>query len=110
MSEMKADELLKQVKETGVKHDGQQVSPEHLQAQVERATQASQLEAAAFAEEIIKWLNDEFIARGFDVNQRVFSVALATINLRENLPADKGGKAAFDSIAYSARVYFDENK
>lgn len=110
MADMKADELLEQVKRDGTQRAGQTISSEHLARQNETAIKQSQLEAAAFAEKIIEWLNEQFLALDFDVQQRVFSVALATINLREHLPEEKGGKRAFDNIAYAAKQYYDENK
>lgn len=68
------------------------------------------LEAAAFTEEIIKYLNDQWNERGFSAEQRVFSVALATINLRQHLPTELGGKEAFDATSRTAWEYFNKNR
>jgi hypothetical protein len=106
----KFDEAVAAIKATGTQHDGTTVSDEAAAKRAKVAAAAAEQEAAAFTEEILKWLNDRFNERGFSAGQRVFSVALATVNLREGLPEDKGGKALFDQVAYEARVYYDKNK
>jgi hypothetical protein len=63
-------------------------------------------EAAAFCEEVIAWLNAEWNARGFSPEQRIFSVALATINLRQHFPEERGGKDVFDRVSKAAWSYF----
>ena len=40
----------------------------------------------------------------------MFALALATINFRETVPEDNGGKEAFDQVAHAARKYYDQNK
>jgi hypothetical protein len=68
------------------------------------------LEAAAHAESIIRFLQAEWGERGFTPEQCVFSLALATINLREGVPEKYGGKDMFDRIAFEARKYYDANR
>lgn len=71
--------------------------------------------AAGFTEEILRFLNQVWNDRSFTPEQRVFSVALVTINLRENIP-DKfpdgtlGGKEMFDRVCAAAREYYDRHK
>jgi hypothetical protein len=67
-------------------------------------------EAAAFCEELIAWLNAEWNARGFTPEQRIFSVALATINLRQHFPEERGGKDVFDRVSKAAWEYFRDAK
>lgn len=68
------------------------------------------LEAAAFAEDTLKWLQREWGERGFSPEQGIFALALATINVREGVPAEHGGKEKFDDVAEEARKYYDANK
>jgi hypothetical protein len=68
------------------------------------------LEAAAHAEVVIRFLQAEWGERGFTPEQCVFSVALATINLREGVPEKYGGKEMFDRIATEAQKYFNANR
>jgi len=75
----------------------------------QRAQSDHQQEAAAFTEEIIRWLNQEWNDREFTPEQRIFSVALATINFRNHFPVDKGGKEFFDKISKTAWEYFAAN-
>lgn len=89
-------------------------SPESIE-KVRRAIEASAindhtLEAAAHAEDILRWLRNAWEARGFTPEQCVFAVALATINLRESLPEKLGGKELFDRVAAEAKRYYDANK
>lgn len=67
-------------------------------------------EAAGFTEEIVQYLNEEWNERGFSLEQRIFSIALATVNLRQHLPVDVGGKDKFDEVAKAAWAYFEANK
>jgi hypothetical protein len=65
------------------------------------------LEAAQATEDTLTWLRATWGNRGFTREQAVFSIALATINLRETFPE---GKDAFDAIAGEARKYYDLHK
>ena len=111
-----AAQLLAQAKE---KVPGQTMSEERREKaeQLHRA-QAAALDSEAatvFTEEIIAYLNRVWNERNFTPEQRIFSMALTTINLRETVP-DKfpdgtpGGKEMFDRVCASARKYYDENK
>lgn len=106
----KLDAIADAIKATGTQRAGQTISDKTLEERQKIAERDRTLEAAGFAEEIIKWLNERFNEREFDPAQRVFSVALATVNLREHLPEEKGGKALFDREAYRAKLYYDKNK
>lgn len=90
---------------------GQKLSGERLERAQKTldATAAAEhtKEAASLAEEIITWLTSSWAERGFTHPQAVFSIALATINLRETYPA---GKDEFDAIASQARAYYDQHK
>lgn len=66
--------------------------------------------AAGFTEEILAYLNEKWNERGFTPEQRVFSIALATVNLRQHFPDSMGGKATFDIVAKTAWEYYDKNK
>lgn len=68
------------------------------------------LEAAAQAEDLIKWVTQDWASRGFTPEQCVFALALATINFREGVPATYGGKAMFDQVAAEAKKYYDANQ
>lgn len=68
------------------------------------------LEAAGNAEKIIALLNAQWGEQGFTPEQCVFALALATINYREGMPAQYGGKAMFDRVAAEARKYYDANR
>lgn len=89
-------------------------SPENL-AQAKRLIEASAmsdhaLEAAANAEDLIAMLQQEWANRGFSPEQCVFALALITINFREGVPPEFGGKEMFDRVAAEARKYYDANK
>lgn len=89
---------------------GQTISAENLEKAQKRIAEEGatndQQEAAAFCEELIAWLNEQFLAREFTAEQRIFAVSLATINLRQHFPEDKGGKEYFDRISKTAWEYF----
>ena len=89
------------------------MDPEKLEkAREKMAEQAGEdhmQEAAAFTEEIVRWLNEEWNAREFSPEQRIFSLSLATINFRQHFPVDKGGKEKFDEISKAAWKYYAEN-
>jgi hypothetical protein len=68
------------------------------------------LEAAGFTEEIIAFLNTSWNEREFTPEQRIFSISLATINLRQHFPDTLGGKDTFDRVSKEAWEYFDKNK
>jgi hypothetical protein len=93
---------------------GQAMKPEALaKAQSRMAEDAAAHdthEAAAFCEELIAWLNEEWNARSFTPEQRIFSVALATINLRQHFPEERGGKELFDRVSKAAWEYFRDAK
>lgn len=107
-----AEQLLEQAK-NALKLQGQTLDTTKLdKAQSAIATAAAEndiTEAAAFCEEIIKFLNAEWNAREFTVEQRVFSIALATVNLRQHLPEERGGKELFDAVSKTAWEYFKKN-
>jgi len=98
---------------------GQTMSPEQLkkaeQLHLRQATTLDTEEAATFTEEIVAYLNDVWNERNFTPEQRIFSIALATINLRETVP-DKfpdgtpGGTTMFDRVCAAARAYYNANK
>lgn len=106
-----AQAIIDQIKE---KFDGQTMSEENkakVQAQMlETAGEIDVAEAAGFTEEIIKWLNQEWNDREFTLEQRIFSIALATVNLRNHLPEEKGGKQKFDEVARAAWEYYNSNR
>jgi hypothetical protein len=89
---------------------GQAMRPEALaKAQSRLAEDAAAhdtREAAAFCEELIAWLNAEWNVRSFTPEQRIFSVSLATINLRQHFPEERGGKDLFDRVSKAAWDYF----
>jgi hypothetical protein len=91
--------------------DGQKISDERLakaQARIDAAAINDHLtEAARATEDTLTWLRQLWAERGFTREQAVFSVALATINLRETFPE---GKEAFDKVAYEAHLYYDQHK
>jgi sulfur relay (sulfurtransferase) DsrC/TusE family protein len=93
------------------------------QAQLEKAErlrmeQAANIDttaAAEFTKEIIVYLNQRWIELNFTPEQRIFSLALATIHLRECIPEKfpdetPGGKDMFDRVCVSAREYYDSHK
>lgn len=89
------------------------MSPEQLAKAKEIQQGAAgqhRLEAAVEAEELVAIMSQRWEARGFTFEQSVFALALATINFRETVPEDKGGKEAFDQICHEARKYYDANK
>lgn len=102
-----ADRLLESAKE---KVPGQTMSAEKLaKAQAILANEENDVQAAAkFCEEIIAWLNEEWNERGFTPEQRIFSIALATVNLRQHFPENRGGKEFFDSVSKKAWTYYAE--
>jgi hypothetical protein len=91
--------------------EGQAISDEKLaraRAKIDAAAINDHLlEAARATEDTLTWLQQLWADRSFTHEQAVFSVALATINLRETFP---GGKDAFDAVAHEARLYYDQNK
>jgi hypothetical protein len=98
---------------------GQTMSDENLKrAEEARLTQGAVMDratATGFTEEIINYLNRGWNERDFTPEQRVFSLALATINFREKVPdvfpdGTPGGVEMFDRVCYEAKVYYDENK
>lgn len=68
------------------------------------------LEAAANAEDVIHYLGELWGDRGFTPEQCVFALALVTINYREGVPAQFGGKEMFDRVAAEAKKYYDANR
>jgi hypothetical protein len=93
---------------------GQEMSDDRRQkAAAEIAAQAvlnDMMEAAGFTEEIIAFLNTSWNERDFTPEQRIFSISLATINLRQHFPDALGGKDTFDRVSKEAWEYFDKNK
>lgn len=93
---------------------GQAMSKETLEKARKRLTEEATVdhtaEAAGFTEAIIAWLNKEWNEQEFTPEQRIFSIALATINLRQHFPADKGGTQFFDTVCREAQIYFAANK
>jgi hypothetical protein len=94
------------------KFPGQKLSEETLKkrsdALLSTAGQDHQQEAAAFAEEIVRWLNEMWNERQFTVEQRIFSLCLADINFYEHFPESRGGKKKFDEVYADAKAYFRE--
>lgn len=89
-------------------------SPESLAA-ARRVIEASAtndhlLEAAGNAEDIVSYLQQDWASRGFSPEQCVFALALATINFRETMPENFGGKEMFDRVAHEAHKYYQANK
>jgi hypothetical protein len=76
----------------------------------EQGTRDNMQEAAAQAEAIVAWLQQDWGERGFTPEQCVFALALATINFRESVPEKFGGKEMFDRVASEARAYYNANK
>lgn len=104
-----ADQILAEAKARGEQLDGQTRSDDNRRKMQERLAGADvdhREEAAEAAEDIIKYLNDYWNDREFTPEQRIFSVALATVNLRQNFPEDKGGVAEFDRVAHEAWLYW----
>jgi hypothetical protein len=89
-------------------------SPESMDAArktIEAAVANNYLnEAAGNAEDIVSWLQQEWASRGFSPEQCVFALALATINFRETMPENFGGKEMFDRVAHEAHKYYQANK
>jgi len=108
-----ADDLLQQAKSSGTQVAGQTMSSGKLdKAKADIAKKSSeehQLEAAAFTEEIIKWINDQWNDREFTPEQRIFSISLSTINFRNHFPEERGGKEFFDKVSKTAWEYFAAN-
>ena len=96
---------------TREKFDGQRLSDEKVAAVKQkidaRVADDYLSEAAKASEDTLLWLRSIWGDRGFTKEQAVFSIALATINLRETYPE---GKDNFDAIAGEARRYYDLNK
>lgn len=96
------------------KIEGQTMSEENRKkasdAIAAAAAEADVQAAAGFTEEILAYLNEEWNDRGFTPEQRIFSIALATVNLRQHFPENLGGKTTFDDVAKKAWEYFDKNK
>jgi len=95
---------------------GQTMSKAQLEkAEILRAQQvvaADTAAAAEFTEEIIAYLNQRWIEQNFTPAQRIFSLALTTIDLREHIPekfpdGSAGGKEVFDEVCVFAREYYD---
>lgn len=63
-------------------------------------------EANEQAAETVKWLQEQWSARGFSPEQCVFALALTTINFRETVPEKYGGKEMFDRVAHAAHNYY----
>lgn len=106
-----ADRILAEARAGGDRVPGQTMSEESMKKAQERLANAAndhQQEAAKAAEEIIDHLNRYWNEREFTPEQRIFSIALATVNLRQHFPADKGGKDEFDRVAYEANKYWHE--
>jgi len=108
-----AEKLLADAKASGAKVDGQSMSNEKLDkaktVMLEQASKEHQTEAAAFTEEIIAWLNEQWNEREFTAEERIFSIALATVNLRQHFPDDRGGKDFFDAVSKTAWEYYASN-
>lgn len=106
-----AEAILEQAKQ---RVEGQKMSDENLkkaqERMVEQADRDHTTEAAAFTEETIVWMNDQWNEREFTPEQRVFSLALTFINFSEHFPAEKGGPDEFVRIYKEARKYFDSNR
>lgn len=89
-------------------------SPENLAAAKQLIESSAMndhaLEAAGNAEDLIAMLQQEWANRGFTPEQSVFALALVTINFREGMPPQYGGKEMFDRVAAEARKYYDANK
>lgn len=106
-----ADKILEEAKANGEQVSGQTRSAESLRKAQERLAGAEtdhMQEAAAGAEDIIAYLNDYWNEREFTPEQRIFSVALATVNLRQNFPKEKGGTDEFDRVAHEAWKYWKD--
>lgn len=94
---------------------GQAISGDRLEKArkniVTQSANADTAAAAEFCERIVQWLGEEWDKRAFTLEQSVFSIALATINLRQNFPEPAGGspevrKKAFDAISAMAWEYY----
>jgi hypothetical protein len=90
--------------------DGQTMSKDKMAKVQERIADGAEKrdveEAAGFCEEVVKYLNLEWNDRAFTPEQRIFSIALALVNLREHFPEDKGGKEFFDRVCSTAKEYW----
>jgi hypothetical protein len=110
----KAGDTDKILEKRSTKVEGQAMSEENRKraaaAIAAQGAESDILAAAGFTEEIIAFLNKEWNEREFTAEQRIFSVALATVNLRQHYPANLGGKETFDAVAKTAWDYFDKNK
>lgn len=109
MTKRTADQILEDAKARGDKLAGQTRSDDSMRKAQERMSAGAeddQQEAAKAAEDIIAYLNDYWNEREFTPEQRIFSVALATVNLRNTFPEDKGGRTEFDRVAHEALQYW----
>lgn len=110
----KAGDADKILEKRSTRLDGQTMSEDNRKKVAsEIAAKAAEddiIEAAGFTEEIVDFLNKEWNERGFTPEQRIFSAALATVNLRQHFPEERGGKEMFDAVAKTAWEYFAKNK
>lgn len=67
-------------------------------------------EAAVNSEEIIRMLSSMWADMGMTPEQCIFALALATVNYRETVPEQYGGKEMFDRVAHEAQKYYHANK
>jgi hypothetical protein len=92
------------------KHKGAVSDGEMRQARFQAARSKEWVERSArFTEEILNWFNARSLELDLDPEQRIFAVCLATINLRQHFPADKGGKEFFDEVSHKAWEYYAAN-
>lgn len=92
---------------------GQARTGDRLEAQrkaIERLSPDRVAEAAANTHEIIRLINAAWQEAELSLEQCVFALCLATINYRNTMPEQHGGKEAFDHIAVEAQEYYDRNK
>jgi hypothetical protein len=61
------------------------------------------MEADVCAQEILELLPRLWAERGLSPEQSVFSIAMATVHLREKFP---GGKQRFDEVAREAHLHY----
>jgi len=89
------------------KTPGQAQNQEKAQARWAVQAQEDRLnEAAEMSEEVLDWINNQSAEQTLDAEQRIFAVALATVNLRRAFPKRLGGLVAFDRVADVAWEYF----
>lgn len=95
---------------TPTEHAGQQADLEKRQQRLAgQASKDAEIKAATFTEEILRWLQARQRDLELTPEQLIFAVSLATINMRENVPPERGGKEFFNEWAYRAREYYDAN-